>query len=191
MTGESGKDAIIRSGRMLRGKSGAFGGGIYFADKPSDCLRKAHSQGFLVRAEVRMGTALKVTNCNDHTFTGLNNQGCNSVYAPSVFASGAEYVVYNCDQVKVLDIKNTKTGKVIWPPQRVLLATPPGGAFAIGDIIEAKWNGTNWHGMGRGAWFNGRVAKVNGNGTYDIDYCDGDKERNVSEDDVRRRRGGG
>ena len=115
MTGESGKDAIIRSGRMLRGQSGAFGGGIYFADKPSDCLRKAKSQGFLVRAEVRMGTALVAAKFKDRSFQGLRSRGCESVYAPSIFSSGAEYVVYNHDQVKLLSITNANTGEVVWP----------------------------------------------------------------------------
>ena len=115
MTGESGKDAIIRSGRMLRGQTGAFGGGIYFAGTPSDCLRKAKSQGFLVKAEVRMGTALVAAKLKDRSFQGLRSRGCDSVFAPSVFSSGAEYVVYNHSQVKLLSITNANTGEVVWP----------------------------------------------------------------------------
>jgi ubiquitin C len=115
MTGDSGKDAIIRSGRMLRGQTGAFGGGIYFAGTPSDCLRKAKSQGFLVKAEVRMGTALVAAKLKDRSFQGLRSRGCDSVFAPSVFSSGAEYVVYNHSQVKLLTITNANTGEVVWP----------------------------------------------------------------------------
>ena len=114
MTGEGGKDAIILTNKMLRGKNGAFGGGIYFCDKPSDCVRKAKAQGFLIRATVRMGTALEVTAVGDRSYWKLKNRGFNSVYAPTVYPSGPEYVVYNHDQVTLLDITDTKTRKVVW-----------------------------------------------------------------------------
>ena len=147
MTGESGKDAIIRSGRMLRGESGAFGGGIYFAATPSDCLRKAKSQGFLVRAEVRMGTALQVAKFKDRSHGSLRDRGCDSVYAPSILSSGPEYVVYNHDQVKLIDIKNVNTGEVVWTSQCVYVpravqreeaaVLPP---FRIGERAQCVYN---------------------------------------------------
>jgi len=61
-----------------------------------------------------MGTALEVTNISDRSHRKLKKAGFNSVYAPSVFSTGPEYVVYNHDQVKMVDITNTKTGVVVW-----------------------------------------------------------------------------
>jgi hypothetical protein len=49
-----------------------------------------------------------------------------------------------------------------------------------GDRIEARYASMDH-------WFRGRVAVVNGDGTYNIDYDDGDKERDVPADFVRRR----
>ena len=116
LTGDKGKDAIIVSGQMLRGSNGAFGGGIYLCDKPSDCKNKAKASNpiFLIRVRVWMGTALEVTNISDRSHRKLKKAGFNSVYAPSVFSTGPEYVVYNHDQVKMVDITNIKTGVVVW-----------------------------------------------------------------------------
>ena len=44
--------------------------------------------------------------------------------------------------------------------------------FAVGSRIEAQFGGGD-------DWFAGRVRKVNRNGSFDIDYDDGDEERNV------------
>lgn len=45
--------------------------------------------------------------------------------------------------------------------------------FAAGSRIEAQFGGGD-------DWFAGRVRKVNRNGSFDIDYDDGDEERNVT-----------
>ena len=56
--------------------------------------------------------------------------------------------------------------------------------FAAGDRITVRFNGGD-------DWFNGRVAKVNNDGTYDVDYDDGDEETHVVADLMRPRGGGG
>jgi len=65
------------------------------------------------------------------------------------------------------------------------LAGGEGGVdvYAVGDRIMARFGGGD-------DWFNGRVAKVNNDGTYDIDYDDGDEETHVAADLMRPRGGG-
>lgn len=55
--------------------------------------------------------------------------------------------------------------------------TKLGATFSIGDKIEANWKGRHW--------FAGIISKDHGNGTYDIDYADGDKEVSVSANNIR------
>ena len=47
--------SILRSQRMYRGSDGLAGGGIYFAESPSEARRKAHQHGAMLRATVRVG----------------------------------------------------------------------------------------------------------------------------------------
>jgi hypothetical protein len=44
-------------------------------------------------------------------------------------------------------------------------------AFTLGQKIEARYDG--------GDFFDGKVKKVNSDGTYDIQYDDGDEEKGV------------
>ncbi|KAK7247647.1 hypothetical protein SO694_00125033 [Aureococcus anophagefferens] len=53
-----------------------------------------------------------------------------------------------------------------------------GGAFPVGGAIEARYRG-------KGKFYPGKIAKDNGDGTYDVDYDDGEKESNVAEDFIR------
>merc|ERR1711998_295731 len=50
--------------------------------------------------------------------------------------------------------------------------------FEEGDKIEARFGG-------RSRWFKGKIDKKNRDGTYDIRYEDGDKERRVKKDLIR------
>ena len=47
--------SILRSQRMYRGSDGLAGGGIYFAESPSEARRKAHQHGAMLKATVRVG----------------------------------------------------------------------------------------------------------------------------------------
>ena len=51
--------------------------------------------------------------------------------------------------------------------------------LSVGTKIEARYGGKQ-------KWYKGAIAKVNGNGTYDIKYEDGDSERAVRTDFIRR-----
>ena len=48
-----------------------------------------------------MGTALTVTNIRDRCHHKLKKYGFESVYAPDVMASGAEYIVYDWGKVRL------------------------------------------------------------------------------------------
>lgn len=45
--------------------------------------------------------------------------------------------------------------------------------FEVGDKVK-----TNFKGKGR--WFDSRIRSVNSDGTYDIDYDDGEKDNGVA-----------
>ena len=51
-------------------------------------------------------------------------------------------------------------------------------ALRVGDKVEANWRGNGIH-------YKGCVKKDNGDGTYDIDYNDGDKETRVPSNRIR------
>ena len=50
--------------------------------------------------------------------------------------------------------------------------------FAVGDAVEANYDG-------RGTFFGGRVSAVRDDGTFDVDYDDGDSERGVPSNRLR------
>jgi len=51
--------------------------------------------------------------------------------------------------------------------------------FPKGSFVEGRFGGKE-------AWFPGRIARVHGNGTVDIHYDDGDKERAIDPASGRR-----
>ncbi|CAM9823557.1 unnamed protein product, partial [Choristocarpus tenellus] len=53
-----------------------------------------------------------------------------------------------------------------------------GGALLEGDKVEVNCRG-------KGKYYKGRIARVNLDGTFNIDYDDGEKERGVSEDMIK------
>jgi hypothetical protein len=54
--------------------------------------------------------------------------------------------------------------------------------YSVGDAVEARWKGNE-------KYFPAKIARVCGNGKYDITYDDGDKEQNVSETFIRSKFG--
>lgn len=56
-------------------------------------------------------------------------------------------------------------------------SSSPSGAFAPGDVVEAKYRGK--------AWYVGKVAGCNQDGTFHIAYDDGDEEKAVVGEHVR------
>ena len=63
-------------------------------------------------------------------------------------------------------------------------SSPKMGSYSVGDVVEANYGG-------KGKWYPGKIASANSNGTFDIEYDDGDSERGVTENRVRRSGGGG
>ena len=49
----------------------------------------------------------------------------------------------------------------------------------VGDKIEARFGG-------RSRWFKGKISRKNRDGSYDVLYNDGDRERGVKSDLIRR-----
>lgn len=56
----------------------------------------------------------------------------------------------------------------------------PVTTFKVGDKVEAHWKGGQ-------TWWKGTIAAVNADGTYNINYDDGDKESNLPATSVRAR----
>ena len=71
---------------------------------------------------------------------------------------------------------NNATAAAPVEPSRTPEAPP---AFAVGQHVEARPGG------GRSKWYKGVVAAVNDNGTYKIEYADGDRERRVKPEHMR------
>ena len=59
-------------------------------------------------------------------------------------------------------------------PRASAAATGAGGAFAVGAKVEARHRGGK-------KYYGGVIARDHGDGTYDIDYDDGEKEAHVAE----------
>jgi len=52
------------------------------------------------------------------------------------------------------------------------------GGFYVGDKVEGNYRG-------RGKWYRGKISRDRGDGLFDIDYDDGEKEMRVNEDLIR------
>ena len=57
------------------------------------------------------------------------------------------------------------------------------GEFRRGDKVTANYKG-------KGKWYRGKIAMVNRDGTFRVEYDDGDKELRVSARNVRKVRKG-
>lgn len=56
----------------------------------------------------------------------------------------------------------------------------PAVSYKVGDKVEAHWKGGQ-------TWWKGAIAAVNANGTYNINFDDGDKETNLAASSIRPR----
>lgn len=52
-------------------------------------------------------------------------------------------------------------------------------SFCVGDSVSAKYMATTAGAKAPGSWFPGKIAKLHGDGTCDIQYEDGDRENAV------------
>ena len=103
-THQEAAEKIRQSGRMLRGSSGRAGGGIYFATTKAETAKKTHSKGCMIVASVCLGNVKTIPSTGDPsiTFQSLTEEGFDSVLIPR--SNGDEYVVYNSDQVTVVEV---------------------------------------------------------------------------------------
>lgn len=91
--------AIIASQQFRLGASGYAGGGIYFTDDAETTNYKAHSKGVVIKADVLLGNAKTIYGKDESiTFDKLLREGFDSIFL--IRPTGAEYVVYNSDQVR-------------------------------------------------------------------------------------------
>lgn len=94
---------IVDSQKFILGSTGWAGGGIYFALTPEATGTKAHKQGAILKAKVRLGSVWYMAE-SDRT---MNFKKLLALNADSVVLSrptGPEYVVYHPDQVKDITI---------------------------------------------------------------------------------------
>jgi len=121
-------DVIQSSGRMLRGRNGLAGGGIYFAVTPEETNGKAQRHGCIIACEVRLGKVLTLgpSGNRDITHYKLKKMGYDSVKI--LRPGGIEHVVYSYEQVRIQGKK--------W-----------GGQGCIGHCVWCQtmylWNGGN------------------------------------------------
>ena len=95
--------AIASSNKMLRGRSGMYGGGIYFAESISQATDKAKHAGAHVVATVEVGrSAIFKNSMYKLSYRKLKNKGFDS--AVGAHGSNLEYVIYNWSQVDVEEI---------------------------------------------------------------------------------------
>merc|ERR1711988_549851 len=59
-----------------------------------------------------------------------------------------------------------------------------GGGMREGDKVEARYRG-------KSRYYPGRISRDRGDGTYDIDYDDGEKEQRVDKELIKSLGGGG
>lgn len=103
-TDQRSAESIRKSGKLLRGSSGLAGGGIYFAESPKQTHAKAQKKGCMAICKVQLGNVKRLTSSGDGsmTFQKLQSEGYDSVVVAR--GGGDEYVVYNYDQVEVVDV---------------------------------------------------------------------------------------
>jgi hypothetical protein len=94
---------------MTHGKTGAFGGGIYFADEPKIAHNKARKWGALIRAEVNIDY-IRFLNERDDTLAmeAARRADCGVAYGRGDVGREFEYCVWHSRRVKPLDWKAWK-----------------------------------------------------------------------------------
>jgi hypothetical protein len=99
---------ICKTQKILRGKKGIVGPGIYFADNPNDTCHKAKKGGVVLEAHVDLGNSLNIhrKDVKPYTYSELINLGFNSITLNGM--KGTEYIVYSCHQVKNINVYKPK-----------------------------------------------------------------------------------
>lgn len=112
---------ILASGKMLRGKGGTLGAGIYFAENEEACRAKARFQGATIEAEVFVEISLVPRGENEFaevsqmTYKKLINEfNCHSVKAEGLENDPhPEYCVYSGEQIRIRRVW-THSGEILF-----------------------------------------------------------------------------
>jgi hypothetical protein len=114
-TSEHNAQSIERGG-FRPGSHGIAGGGIYFAETPTDAVRKAHNHGAVLKCRVKLGKVLDVAYEGDSSLTlsEVKRLGYDSVRIPRF---GTEYCIYEPSRAKVVGWNQPKTAE---PPSPAL-----------------------------------------------------------------------
>lgn len=112
---------ILASGKMLRGKEGTLGAGIYFAETEEACRVKTRFEGVTIEAEVFVGTSLiprrdvDFAEVSQMTYKKLTNEfKCHSVKAERLENDPhPEYCVYSYEQISIRRVWNAK-GEILY-----------------------------------------------------------------------------
>ena len=91
--------------------------------------------------------------------------------------------VISVDTKKKELVGNFKNGGRAWPPQGDPELAPEGSGSAteplkVGDVVFGQWTDGNW--------YLGKIAKSNADGTYGVNYDDGDVSPSLPTNKVRR-----
>ncbi len=116
VTNYSAANFILESRKMITGKTGWFGAGIYFAETKEECLKKTrHGKDFMITVKVTLGKSMVIQNPKTDSFrkdfSSINYQFLQDLGFDSVMAktpTGIEYVAYRSQDVEVLCGKDLK-----------------------------------------------------------------------------------
>jgi hypothetical protein len=99
--------AILREGRMIPGRCGIFGGGIYFGVTPIVALHQSayadQRDGMIIVAEVNMGHALVLEGIEQGLdLVRLRQRGADSVIGRARKSAEWQYAVFESSRVRVI-----------------------------------------------------------------------------------------
>lgn len=107
-TDEHSAHLILADKRFIRGTTGFFGGGIYFAEKVEDAERKAHKKGVVLSSIVEVGKAVVVGQGCGMDFKTVQSLGCDSLKGTCL--NGIEWVVFNNSQARKIRVEKGMSG---------------------------------------------------------------------------------
>jgi hypothetical protein len=108
LTTSSDAGALIYSeGWMKAGRSGMFGGAIYFVDSKAAAQHKTQSGcDVFITADVDMGRALVLESAaNDITLPTVRSHGCDTIKARSHQNAAWEYDVFEALRIKLISVE--------------------------------------------------------------------------------------
>ncbi|KAJ1453684.1 hypothetical protein M885DRAFT_273210 [Pelagophyceae sp. CCMP2097] len=164
-------------GKYYPGRIGAVGGDGTFNVDYDDGEKETGVGRDLIR---RVGAAPAVASANDLAVGDLveaRYKGKGKFYAGRIGAVGGDgtYNVDYDDGEKESGVARALIRKFGGAPA----AAPAAGDLAVGDVVEANYRG-------KGKFYAGKIGAVGGDGTYSLDYDDGEKESRVRRDLIRK-----